>query len=323
MTPRTCWSMAVLVGLLSAAAGCTSRQFQRPNGPQASLELPKASPDQSRWPMTVPPGQQPVQQAGFTAAAPNAGAAEPKPPVRPELPPDLLAAQGLDRVVRIAELASQRAAALQSYYVRVRRREVVNGQALPEDLALLKFRSQPFSVYLKALEGSPTEGREIVFVNGKYNDMLQIRTGKSDIISGIRMELGPTSPRATANSRRTILDTGFANMVERFNRLVAEEQKSGSKLLEALGPQARPEILGSCECVKQTVPPGKEKHLPAGGERYWFFCTNPEAPEFGLPTLIFTLDESKREVEYYAHDRLVPNVALGEDEFDPSILWGR
>lgn len=317
--------------LILMLVGCAERYgFRKP--PQALLALPPAaSPTKEKWPTAVPPGlgradaASPVQQASFVQPSTAVAAADlpPAPMAAPALirPDAIGSAEGHARVEAIAKLAQRRAEELSCYYVRLRKREVVNGAQLPEDLVLMKFRSRPFSVYIKALEESPTAGREIVFVNGQHNDLLQIRTGKGDILSGMRLELSPSSPRATANSRRTVLEAGFPNIIARFTAAVNEERNASAGLLQPLGRKQRPESPTPMECVRQIVPPGKEKQLPGGGERYWHFAMDPLSADYGLPMVICTYDERKREVEYYAHDRLILNVALSDDDFDPDRLW--
>jgi hypothetical protein len=139
----------------------------------------------------------------------------------------------------------------------------------------------------------------------------------------MRIEVDPHSARATTNSRRTIEDAGVHTLVERFGRVLVG-QESGAKAygsLQYLGTQQRPESPAPMECVRQQLPPGIEKHLPQGGERCWFFPTDPRIQECGLPILIVTHDAERREVEYYYYDRLNANIGLRPQDFEPDMLW--
>ena len=227
------------------------------------------------------------------------------------------------RVLEIYQRADERQKGIHNYIVRLKRREVIGDRALPEDLLLCQYQSEPFRVYMKALEGSPTAGREVVYVDGKYNNMMQIRTGRGDIMPGIRLELSPNSPRAQLNCRRTIDESGFSHIIERFGKAIARDQQTSTDAdsLKYMGQVNRPEATYPYDMVLQNIPPSQEKHLPQGGHRYWYFCADPKATEYGLPTLIVTLDHTKREVEYYFHDRMVVNVQLSESDFDPEQLW--
>ncbi len=62
--------------------------------------------------------------------------------------------------------AAQKHATMDSYALRLRRREVVGTTSRPEEILLLKWRREPTSVYLKWL-GNEGKGREVVYVKGR------------------------------------------------------------------------------------------------------------------------------------------------------------
>ncbi|HMP58658.1 MAG TPA: DUF1571 domain-containing protein [Gemmatales bacterium] len=303
-----------------------NRRWQAPLGILV-LGLVAAAPLWGQEPPAPPPLPQPV-------SLPSAGGVPPglELPARldarrasvPLPDPSLVVPDSLDRVESVFARAEQRYAGIHSYIVRFKRREMIGEQALPEDNLLFKFRKEPFSIYMKSLEGSPTTGRELLYVRGRFNNQWQVRAGRFDILPGMRWEMDLSSPRATMNSRRTLDEAGFGNMIGRFGKAIAA-MKEGSQptvTLGYIGSQARPETPQSLECVLQTLAPGKEKHLPQGGRRYWFFANEPKAAEYALPVLIVTLDDQDREVEYYFSDRICVNVNLGDRDFDPDLLWG-
>jgi hypothetical protein len=292
---------------------------------------PPPAPAVGAAPTVTPP--QPADLIIRTTTPP--AAEPPAPPPTPPAPPADLRPQPQapnppppapgDRARALYQQAASKLAGVHDYVARFRRREVVNGKPQPEDLILAKFRKEPFSVYFKWVEGTACAGRELVYVKGQYNNLIQVRTGRGDFIAGLRKEIAPDSPMATANSRRTIDEAGLHPLIARLGQVLAAHE-SGAKTfgtLQYLGPQQRPESPVPMECLVQQVPPGVEKHLPKGGRRYWFFNADPQAPEHGLPTLIVTHDEAQREVEYYFFDRLNINVGLRPEEFDPQALWPR
>ena len=61
--------------------------------------------------------------------------------------------------------AVERHRTMDTYIMRLRRREVVAGKARPEELILVKFRQEPWSVYFKWI-GPEAKGREVVHVKG-------------------------------------------------------------------------------------------------------------------------------------------------------------
>lgn len=246
------------------------------------------------------------------------------PQVLPEMgTPPQARRSDLDTIRSLVQEAQNRLDGMESYCVRFRRREVIHGRQMPEDLLSCRFRQRPFSVYMKSI-GSNAEGRELIWVEGKYQNLLQVKTGKGDVIAGICLELDPHSPRATANSRRTIEESGLGNLVQRITGVLQRiEAGQTQETMTYLGPQQRPESRQPMTAIVQKILPGQEKLLPQGGKRYFFFNNDPQSAECHLPVLVITEDATGHEVEYYHYDRLSPNIGLTERDFDPAFLWGK
>jgi hypothetical protein len=244
--------------------------------------------------------------------APN----EPGPPAGPKKD------EGIDRILELHRKALKKYEGIHDYTVRFRRREFANGKRQPEDLMELKFK-KPFMVHFKFLTDSSSEGREILFVKTGGNDKMHVKLGKGDLVPGMLVQEDPLSERATANSRRTIHDAGIGNLIDRFGRIVADQESGGQTYgtLKYGGQKNRPESIVPMEYVVQQLPPGAEKLLPKGGIRHWYFNADPKAQEFELPVLIITWDESNREVEYYCYDRLQINLNMKAAEFDPLVAF--
>jgi hypothetical protein len=258
----------------------------------------------------------------FNAADAHHPAAPPPSPV-PE-PGAPKANDELERVRVTLEQALAKDATIQDYVCRFRRREVVRNKPQPEDVLLFRHLKSPNSIYFKWLPGTQNEGRELIYAAGRFGNQLQVRTGKGDILAGIRTEIDPRSERATANCRRTIDEAGLPAMLQRLTAVLASQQQGKTpSVLHHLGAQQRPESRVPMECIAQRVLPGHEKHLPLGGMRYWFFCADPHSPEQGLPTLVITLDDNRRELEYYCFDQFKVNVGLRAEDFEPDAVWGR
>ncbi|MCS6976349.1 MAG: DUF1571 domain-containing protein [Gemmatales bacterium] len=291
---------------LFVLAGCTSSQ-----------------PPVANWtPTTARPLAPAGQSVSETLTAGNASSPEAAGPAITRASDDDSAE--LAKLRELHDLAARRYAEIEDYICRFRRREFIHGRQEPEDLLEFRYRKQPESMYFKWIGGTLV-GREMVFVRGKYDDRLQIRTGSGDPISGFRLSLDPHSARATANSRRTVDEAGVGNLIEQFGRLLNEHEKANGHggQLRHLGPVERPESDAAMECVEQTISPRTEKHLPRGGRRFWFFNQDPRTREYQLPMLIVTEDETGREVEYYCFDRMNTNVGLSLEEFDPERIWHR
>jgi len=215
--------------------------------------------------------------------------------------------------------ASQSYAAMDTYTLRMRRREVVAGKARPEELILAKFRRQPFSIYLKWV-GEEGKSREVCYVQGQHEGVLHTLMAPGDLFlfAGKHFKCAPDSPLVKSNCRYPITDAGFGPVIARFGRLVAAldkgEIREGSAKL--LGKVKRPEFDEPVEGVVQTLPANFESLFPGGGQRFWYFDAN-----HGLPVLIVTLDHQGKEVEYYCHDRIQAPANLDDDDFNPYRLW--
>ena len=234
------------------------------------------------------------------------------------LPPPPNAAAPLRELHRNA---MQTYAKMDTYVMRMRRREVVAGSTRPEELILCKVRNAPFSVYMKWIDGAG-KGREVAFVKDQYEGKIHTLTAPGDIplLSGTVISVAPDSPLVKSKSRYPITDAGLGSLLGRFDRLVtaAEKGDTSEGKLEYLGPDKRPEFAEPVHHVKQVVAAKADPNMPGGGVRNWYFdATN------NLPVLIVAYDEKRHEVEYYCHDRFEFPVRLDSDDFDPDKLFKR
>jgi Protein of unknown function (DUF1571) len=263
----------------------------------------------------------PLPQLPDLPSIPSPGAA-PKPlaPVLESqpLPPPTNPAAPLRELYRNA---MKTYAGMDTYIMRMRRREVVAGSARPEELILCKIRNAPFSVYMKWIEGAG-KGREVTYVKDMYEGKIHTLTATGDIplLSGTVISMAPDSPLVRSKSRYSISEAGIGSLLGRFDRLVTAAEKGNTTegRVEYLGPEKRAEFAEPVNHVKQVVAPKADPNMPAGGVRNWYFnATN------GLPVLIVAFDEKGHEVEYYCHDRFEYPVRLDNDDFNPDKLFKR
>jgi len=100
-----------------------------------------------------------------------------------------------------------------SYTATLIRRERVDGELQPDDEVIaLKFRREPFSVYMKWDSGD--RGREALFVAGRYNNKLIVRLGglRGRFIPAIRLD--PAGSLAMAESRYSVTDAGLEHLAQ-------------------------------------------------------------------------------------------------------------
>lgn len=272
--------------------------------------LPGFSPIQGPAPGNLRPPEMPPRDP---VAAPPAAPAKPQPvaqvPQVADTPPSLR---------EIYRRAAQKFASMESYIMRLRRRE--GGPNRPEELILCKFRQEPWSVYMKWLSAEG-RNREVIYVKGRNDNMIHTLLAAGDIPlipAGRRMKISVDSPLVRARSRYPITEAGIGRVIERFGTMVdaAEKGLSSEGTVRYAGKTKRPEFEHELLVVQQVLGPGIDPNLRRGGVRWWYFD-----PVIDLPVLIITLDENNREVEFYCHDRIQFVPRLPDDDFNPDKLW--
>ncbi len=221
---------------------------------------------------------------------------------------------------QLLQQAAARCATLDSYIVRLTRRETSKGKLGPEEIIAFSFRKQPFSVHFKWL-GKTSEGREVVYVKDRFDNKIHTKVAAGDSLllpAGSRLSLSPDNPLVRAASHHPITDAGICRCVEAMVALLDAQERGDRRLgtLTVLPPQRRPEYPKPVETMERTIPPGIEPDLPRGGRRLIYFD-----PDWQLPMLVVTYDDKGNEIEYYHYDRLITPVNLDDDDFNPDKLW--
>ncbi|MBY0524662.1 MAG: DUF1571 domain-containing protein [Gemmataceae bacterium] len=344
MLSRHLFCLMVLASVLGGIMlGCAT------GGPRQPLARAKAQPSVVPDPTPTPPPAWTPAAPSSTPAPPMAAEAQtppivapvpiaangpplappPTPPLAPTAPPPIIPAAASvetpplaapDPRAKVRELhakAAQTYARLDSYIARLRRRENVGGTDKPEELMLIKFRKQPWSVYFKWL-GDEGKGREVVYVKGKYDNKMHTLLAAGDVPffpPGKRMSLDPDSAMVKARSRHGIAEAGIGHIIEEMGRRIAADDQAGrvAPPVRYLGAVKRLEYDAPLDAIQETIAPGQE--FPHGGERTLYFD-----PASHLPVLIVS-KVGDREVEYYCYDRLQFPVKLDDDDFNPDKLW--
>jgi hypothetical protein len=241
----------------------------------------------------------------------------PAPPIAKDVP-----ASPLRTLYR---LAAERFAVTPGYIARFRRREMVDGKEHPEEVMVFKYRKDPSSIYMKWI-GNEAKGRELLYVRGKYDDMIHVLPANSE--SGLfhpasrSVERHPDGPHGLGKERGPVADLGVGPWIERFGQLVDAVERGDANIgkVKYLGSLQRPECEVSVNAVMHLIPPGCENGLPKGGQRLWFFDTT-----LHFPVLLITHDAEGKEVEFYCLDRfLFPGPGrFSDEEFNPAHLTKR
>ncbi len=207
-----------------------------------------------------------------------------------------------------------------SYIARLRRREVAaNGTMKPDEIIMVRFREQPWSVHFKWL-GDEGKGREIVYVNGQHENKLHVLTAAGDIPlmgGGRRMSFPLDSPLVKSSSRYPITASGVGRIIERYGKFLDLAARPGSGAsVKFLGATLRPEYPVPLEGVELTLPPNYAPEVPQGGKRQYYFD-----PATKFPVVSITMDPNGTEVDYVCFDRFQLDVKLDDADFDPNRLW--
>jgi hypothetical protein len=285
------------------------------------LERVRRGSDIPLVPVPPPPlGRPDASPAVVRASSRSPASAPSRAESRPDTPPAPSAVPTARQLINNAQV---RYARIDSYIVRLTRREVVNGEQKPEEVLLFKFRKKPWSLYLKWLASKDGKGREVVYVKGQHENKIHTLLAAGDIPfvpAGRRMALAPDNVLVRSSTRHSIHEAGFGTLLDRLASLQAAVERGDRTRgrLELLGPLRRPEFEQPVQALEHTLPPRLDPSLPKGGKRTFFFD-----PETQLPMLIRCVDERGQEVEYYRHAYLQPSVNLDDADFDPDQLWGK
>lgn len=247
---------------------------------------------------------------------------QPDPPIVP--PPEKTPVPTTTNPQTIDELhqaAMDSFANVHSYCARLRRRESRDGKPKPEELVLFKERKSPFSVHFKWI-GPEATGREVLYVQGKYGDKLNLVTAAGDVPftpAGKRISMARDSMFVkAANPNHDITHAGLGHNLRDLSALYAAAKSPQSGVTaKLLGPVQRPECKEQLMGVEIKLPPGRDPDLPRGGSRQVFYC-----PTTHLPILYLSFDEMGRDFNYNSYDRLQLDLKLDDADFDPDTLWG-
>ncbi len=296
-------------------------QFKPGNGaqPAESPSGPPIASTPSPLPASPPAGCDAPQQVSPASrdSAPLVNTVVPA--IVPEQPASPALGEPFAAIRRLHREAVASYAVIDSYNVRLRRREQVNGKNKPEEVILFSFRKEPWSVHFKWI-GETGKGREVVYVKGQYENKIHTLLAAGDNIllkAGTRFSLSPDSPLIRNESRHSISDAGVGHLIDNFGTVVEAAERGNLSLhVKYLGLARRSELGTPVEAVQNDIPPGIDPQLPHGGRCLWYFD-----PANHLPVLFITYDERGQEVEFYCYDFFQFPVKLDDRDFNPDLLW--
>lgn len=255
---------------------------------------------------------------------------QPDPPKLTPPPPAAKAPSGdpaanLAPLKRLSTTASDKVKLLGNYESRFARRENVDGTAGPLEEVILKFRSEPFAVYMKNISEAGLN-REVLYYPSQHGDKIHVIVGKGDsrlLKEGTKApSLSPENPQVRSKSRHSIKESGIAVSANKFIAAVAkiETGKLPADSMKFAGPIKRDDYPDTpLEGVEEVVRKGDEG-MPSGGTRHWFFDAKPGSAGQGLPVLVILYDSNGKELEYYRYSQFKIPANLTNADFDPAKL---
>jgi len=160
----------------------------------------------------------------WLAACVDGQAPAQKPPVQPPAvqPPAVQpqAAQAAPKVTPLEQgilwlhEARRNYGAVKDYTCTMISRENVKGKLKEENIVQMKFRVQPFSVYMRWIAPSDSRGQEVAFVAGKNNNMMRVHS--KGLLKGAIgfVSIDPNDPRVMEHSRHTIHEAGLGKLID-------------------------------------------------------------------------------------------------------------
>ncbi len=116
--------------------------------------------------------------------------------------------------IALLELGKQRLENIPDYTATFLKQERVDGEDLQDLQTIqLKMRHKPFGLYMKWLEGGDV-GRQVLFSEGQYDDLVQVKLGgkKGNVLPVLKLE--PTGSLAMKESRHPVTEMGLLQLVD-------------------------------------------------------------------------------------------------------------
>ncbi len=92
----------------------------------------------------------------------------------PPPPPAREAASALDQPLQWLQEARKSYAGIRDYTCTLLKQERMRGRLQDQNIIVMKFRAQPFSVYMRWLSPQPSAGQEVAFIYGRNNNQMRV-----------------------------------------------------------------------------------------------------------------------------------------------------
>ena len=200
---------------------------------------------------------------------------------------------------------------IQDYECTFIKRELL-GKKLHKTNMKMKFREEPFSVYLKFLDTNA--GREVLYVKGQNNNNLLVREPGFKAMLGV-IPLPPTGPDAMAENKYPITSIGLKHMLNRVITQWESEAKFGGTTVQKF-PNSKLPLTGEVCTVYESVHAKPFKDFKFHTTRLWI--EDKTGLAIGCQQLGFPGKNEKEPptVEEYFYSDLKVNRKLTDADFD-------
>lgn len=147
-----------------------------------------------------------------------------QPPPNPVAQTNAVPVSPLDAPLALVAEARQSYQRVNDYTCTFVSQERVKGKLEPENLMALKFRKQPFSVYVRWYGPRELVGREVCYVQGRNDNKMRVHPNGIGAALGF-ITIDPRDPRVFEHSRHTIHETGIGNLIENLAREAQQEKQ--------------------------------------------------------------------------------------------------
>jgi hypothetical protein len=195
---------------------------------------------------------------------------------------------------------------LTAYTCRFEKQEKIDGTLRKTETMHMKFRTKPFSVYLK-WTGDISNGQEVIYVDGQYDNKAVAHPSGLLGVLFRKITLDPLGKTALKHSRRPLTNAGMANMLRLIIPQCEKAKANGDLQLTYEGQRDQE---GRPAYVVKRVLPHKDGYpcpiLVIYVDREWLACVRTDA---------FDWDASVLSQYVYADLSLSPG--LTDADFDP------
>ncbi|MBI3861891.1 MAG: DUF1571 domain-containing protein [Planctomycetia bacterium] len=244
-----------------------------------------------------------ASEAGLRAAADSAGRI---------LSSDGQVLHSLNEAIEFARARREKLRTVSDYTAIFSKTELVNERLISQTMDL-KFRQQPFSVYVHG-HSKRQPAREVIFVAGMNDDKLTLH--EAGLKSLITIHLKPDDPRVMAENKYPITEIGMAKMLDAALVIWEREKDIAPTNVEVLLSNST--RFGSVECEEIQIT--HKQRL--GGLKFHITRVAFEIKS-GFPVLLEQYDwprqagEAPPLVEQYLYSDVKTNSGLTDADFDP------